>query len=67
MVDYVDYTSGFYVSYAHISGFSVRKNSAYANRGRLKLKYYVCYKEWFKTESEYNTLVDANNSKRKVR
>ncbi|XP_076915961.1 protein FAR1-RELATED SEQUENCE 5-like [Bidens hawaiensis] len=52
---------------AHASGFSVRKNSAYTNHGLLKLKYYVCSKEGFKSGSEYSTLDDANNGKRKRR
>ncbi|XP_076936525.1 protein FAR1-RELATED SEQUENCE 5-like, partial [Bidens hawaiensis] len=54
-------------SYAHASSFSVRKNCAYTNHGLLKLKYYVCSKEGFKSGSEYSTLDDANNGKRKRR
>ncbi|XP_076931303.1 protein FAR1-RELATED SEQUENCE 5-like [Bidens hawaiensis] len=33
--DSVELAYGFYVSYAHASGFSVRKNSAYTNHGTL--------------------------------
>ncbi|XP_076928393.1 protein FAR-RED IMPAIRED RESPONSE 1-like [Bidens hawaiensis] len=65
--DSVELSYAFYVSYAHASGFSVRKNSAYTNHGLLKLKYYVCSKEGFKSGSEYSTLDDANNGKRKRR
>ncbi|XP_076915910.1 protein FAR1-RELATED SEQUENCE 5-like [Bidens hawaiensis] len=65
--DSVELAYGFYVSYAHTSGFSVRKNSGYSNHGLPKLKYYVCSEEGFKTASEYNTLDDANNGKRKHR
>ncbi|XP_076946663.1 protein FAR1-RELATED SEQUENCE 5-like [Bidens hawaiensis] len=60
--DSVELACGFYAS-----GFSVRKNSGYTNHGLLKLKYYVCSKEGFKTGSEYSTLDDANNGKRKRR
>ncbi|XP_076881590.1 protein FAR1-RELATED SEQUENCE 7-like [Bidens hawaiensis] len=65
--DSVELAYGFYVSYAHASGFSVRKNSAYTNHGLLKLKYYVCSNEGFKSESEYSTLDNANTGKRKRR
>ncbi|XP_076907266.1 protein FAR1-RELATED SEQUENCE 5-like [Bidens hawaiensis] len=65
--DSVELAYGFYVNYAHASGFSVRKNSAYTNHGVLKLKYYVCSKEGFKSGSVYSTLDDANNGKRKRR
>ncbi|XP_076905524.1 protein FAR1-RELATED SEQUENCE 5-like [Bidens hawaiensis] len=65
--DSVELAYGFYVSYAHASGFSVRKNSAYTNHGLLKLKYYVCSKEGFKSGTQYSTLDDANNGKRKRR
>ncbi|XP_076892128.1 protein FAR1-RELATED SEQUENCE 5-like [Bidens hawaiensis] len=65
--DSVELAYAFYVIYAHASGFSVRKNSAYTNHGLLKLKYYVWSKEGFKSGSEYTTLDDANNGKRKHR
>ncbi|XP_076922658.1 protein FAR1-RELATED SEQUENCE 5-like [Bidens hawaiensis] len=52
--DSVELAYGFYVSYAHASGFSVRKNSAYTNNGLLKLKYYVCSKEGFKSGKDHN-------------
>ncbi|XP_076950959.1 protein FAR1-RELATED SEQUENCE 5-like [Bidens hawaiensis] len=59
--DSVELAYGFYFSYSHASGFSVRKSSSYTNHGLLKLKYYVCSKEGFKSGSEYSTLDDANN------
>ncbi|XP_076908507.1 protein FAR1-RELATED SEQUENCE 5-like [Bidens hawaiensis] len=59
--DSVELAYGFYVSHAHASGYSVRKNSAYTNHGLLKLKYYVCSKEGFESGCEYSTLDDANN------
>ncbi|KAM0026515.1 putative transcription factor FAR family [Helianthus debilis subsp. tardiflorus] len=47
--DSIDQAYGFYVKYAHASGFSVRKNTSYNNsKGVLKLKYFTCSKEGFK-------------------
>ncbi|XP_022031669.1 protein FAR1-RELATED SEQUENCE 5-like [Helianthus annuus] len=47
--DSVDQAYGFYVKYAHASGFSVRKNTSYNNtKGVLKLKHFTCSKEGFK-------------------